>query len=150
MIRKMLGVLSLGAAGAGVYLASRGSDGRGVVGTAIDEIRSDVQAVRDRDPAATSSFEVVTSYAGLHALWLHRLANRLYRAEVPLLPRWISQANRFVTGIEIHPAAKIGKGLFIDHGSGVVIGETAEIGDDVTLYHGVTLGGTSWSPGKRR
>ena len=117
--------------------------------TAVDEITSDVRAVQERDPAATSKLEIVTSYSGLHALWLHRLAHKLNAAGVPLLPRWISQFNRFVTGIEIHPGATIGKGLFIDHGSGVVIGETTEIGDNVTLYQGVTLGGTGKETGKR-
>ena len=117
--------------------------------TAISEVTSDVRAVQERDPAATSKLEIVTSYAGLHALWLHRLAHRLNSAGVPVIPRWVSQLNRFVTGIEIHPGAKIGKGLFIDHGSGVVIGETAEIGDDVTVYQGVTLGGTGKQSGKR-
>jgi len=117
--------------------------------TAISEVTSDVRAVQERDPAATSKLEIVTSYAGLHALWLHRLAHRLNSAGVPVIPRWLSQMNRFVTGIEIHPGAKIGKGLFIDHGSGVVIGETAEIGDDVTVYQGVTLGGTGKQSGKR-
>jgi serine O-acetyltransferase len=148
VIRKVLGLLSLGAAGC-YLVGQRTGTGCGPVTTAVDEIRADVKAVRDRDPAATSSFEVVTSYAGLHALWLHRVANKLYRNDVPLLPRWISQANRFFTGVEIHPAAKIGKGLFIDHGSGVVIGETAEIGDNVTIYQGVTLGGTGKESGKR-
>jgi serine O-acetyltransferase len=117
--------------------------------TATSEITSDVRAVQERDPAATSKLEIITSYSGLHALWLHRLAHRMETAGVPLLPRWVSQFNRFVTGIEIHPGAKIGKGLFIDHGSGVVIGETTEIGDDVTLYQGVTLGGTGKETGKR-
>jgi serine O-acetyltransferase len=117
--------------------------------TAVSEVTSDVRAVQERDPAATSKLEIVTSYAGLHALWLHRLAHRLNTAGVPVLPRWVSQFNRFATGIEIHPGARIGKGLFIDHGSGVVIGETTEIGDDVTLYQGVTLGGTGKQSGKR-
>jgi serine O-acetyltransferase len=119
------------------------------VHTAISEISSDVQAVQERDPAATSKVEIITSYAGLHALWLHRVAHKLRAVGVPLLPRWVSQFNRFVTGIEIHPGAKIGHGLFIDHGSGVVIGETAEIGDNVTIYQGVTLGGTGKETGKR-
>ncbi|NLE21487.1 MAG: serine O-acetyltransferase [Actinobacteria bacterium] len=117
--------------------------------TAVQEISSDVRAVQERDPAATSKVEILTSYSGLHALWLHRLAHKLHRVGVPLLPRWVSQFNRFVTGIEIHPAARIGHGLFIDHGSGVVIGETAEIGDNVTIYQGVTLGGTGKETGKR-
>ena len=119
------------------------------VRTAIDEISSDVKAVQERDPAATSKLEILTSYSGLHALWLHRLAHKLSGLGVPLLPRWVSQFNRFATGIEIHPGARIGHGLFIDHGSGVVIGETTEIGDNVTIYQGVTLGGTGKESGKR-
>jgi serine O-acetyltransferase len=119
------------------------------VHTAVDEIRSDVKAVQERDPAATSKLEIVTSYSGLHALWLHRLAHKLHDVGVPIVPRWVSQTNRFFTGVEIHPGAKIGHGLFIDHGSGVVIGETTEIGDNVTMYQGVTLGGTGKQTGKR-
>ncbi len=117
--------------------------------TAVDEISSDVKAVQERDPAATSKFEIVTSYAGLHALWLHRLAHKIDSVGVPIVPRWISQFNRFLTGVEIHPGARIGHGLFIDHGAGVVIGETTEIGDNVTMYQGVTLGGTGKQTGKR-
>ncbi len=117
--------------------------------TAVEEITQDVRAVQERDPAATSQLEIITSYSGLHALWMHRLAHRLQTAGVPLLPRWVSQMGRFFTGVEIHPGARIGKGLFIDHGSGVVIGETTEIGDDVTIYQGVTLGGTGKETGKR-
>ena len=109
----------------------------------LQSIRRDIQAARERDPAARSDLEVVLAYPGFHARQLHRLAHALYRAGLPLLPRLISHLNRGLTGIEIHPAARIGEGLFIDHGMGVVIGETAEIGDDVTLYQGVTLGGTS-------
>jgi serine O-acetyltransferase len=130
-------------------LLLRGGSGRRAVSVAAEQIRDDVRAVQQRDPAATSTLEILTSYSGLHALWLHRLAHRLDHMGVPLLPRWISQLNRFLTQIEIHPAASIGKGLFIDHGSGVVIGETTEIGDDVTLYQGVTLGGTGKETGKR-
>jgi len=115
----------------------------------LQRMRRDVQAVKDRDPAATSDLEIVTSYSGLHALWLHRVAHPLYRCGIPLVPRWISQLNRFATGIEIHPGAEIGEGFFIDHGAGVVIGETTEIGDNVTLYQGVTLGGTGKEHGKR-
>src|SRR5215213_5081980 len=103
----------------------------------------DLQAALRRDPAARSALEVVLTYPGFHARQFHRLAHALYRRGVPLLPRLISHASRFLTGIEIHPGARIGEGLFIDHGMGVVIGETAVIGDDVTLYQGVTLGGTS-------
>jgi serine O-acetyltransferase len=138
VLRRLLGMASLGIAGLSRDLH-----------TAVDEISSDVIAVQERDPAATSRFEIVTSYPGLHALWLHRLAHRLRDAGVPIVPRWISQFNRILTGIEIHPGAKIGHGLFIDHGSGVVIGETAEVGDNVTMYQGVTLGGTGKQAGKR-
>lgn len=109
----------------------------------VVSIRRDVRAVLERDPAAGSVLEVVLCYPGFHARQLHRIAHALYRAGVPLLPRFISHLNRAVTGVEIHPAARIGEGLFIDHGMGVVIGETSEIGDDVTLHQGVTLGGTS-------
>ena len=120
------------------------------VHTAVDEISSDVQAVQERDPAATSKFEIVTSYSGpARAVAAPPGAQAARRRACPLLPRWISQFNRFVTGIEIHPGATIGHGLFIDHGSGVVIGETAEIGDNVTIYQGVTLGGTGKETGKR-
>jgi serine O-acetyltransferase len=119
------------------------------VRTAVTEISDDVRAVQERDPAATSKLEIITSYSGLHALWIHRLAHRLQTGGVPLLPRWLSQLGRFLTGVEIHPGARIGKGLFIDHGSGVVIGETTEIGDEVTIYQGVTLGGTGKETGKR-
>lgn len=119
------------------------------VRTAAKEISSDVKAVQERDPAATSKVEILTSYSGLHALWLHRLAHKLRQLGLPLLPRWVSQFNRLVTGVEIHPGAKIGHGLFIDHGSGVVIGETTEVGDNVTIYQGVTLGGTGKESGKR-
>ncbi|WP_447973249.1 serine O-acetyltransferase [Nitrospira sp. Kam-Ns4a] len=112
-------------------------------------IRQDLQAVFDRDPAATSVLEVILTYAGFHALLAHRVAHRLYTWGVPVLPRLISQLARWLTGIEIHPGAKIGVGFFIDHGMGVVIGETAEIGDYVTLFQGVTLGGTGKERGKR-
>jgi len=146
-MRKLLAVLLLGVAGC----AALGRKGRGcrLASSAIDQIREDIDAVKQRDPAAMSTLEVLTSYSGLHALWLHRLAHKLHGSGVPLLPRWISQFNRLFTQIEIHPGATIGKGLFIDHGSGVVIGETTEIGDNVTLYQGVTLGGTGKETGKR-
>jgi len=110
-----------------------------------DEIKS----TKDRDPAATSTFEILSTYAGLHALILHRIAHSVYMMKIPFMPRWISQFNRWFTGIEIHPAATIGMGLFIDHGMGVVIGETTIIGSNVTLYQGVTLGGTGKEKGKR-
>lgn len=112
-------------------------------------LREDIQAVFDRDPAATSLIEVVLSYPGLHAIWAHRLIHALWVRRVPLLPRLLSQMVRLLTGIEIHPGATIGRRFFIDHGMGVVIGETTEIGDDVTLYHQVTLGGTGKQRGKR-
>lgn len=115
----------------------------------FSRIKEDLQAVFDRDPAATSTLEVVLTYAGFHALLAHRVAHRLHRWGVPVLPRVISQFARWLTGIEIHPAAVIGRGFFIDHGMGVVIGETAEIGDHVTLFQGVTLGGTGKEHGKR-
>ena len=108
-----------------------------------------IRTVFDRDPAAKSIIEVVSCYPGLHALWLHRIAHFLYKIKVPLIPRLISQFSRFLTGIEIHPGAAIGRKFFIDHGMGVVIGQTAEIGDYVTLYQGVTLGGTGKEKGKR-
>ena len=115
----------------------------------LQSVREDVHAVLERDPAAHSRLEVLTSYSGLHAIWLHRVAHRMWRARLRLPARWLSQLNRFFTGIEIHPGAQIGPRFFIDHGMGVVIGETAEIGSDVTLYHGVTLGGVSLAAGKR-
>jgi serine O-acetyltransferase len=112
-------------------------------------IRRDVQAVLGRDPAARSVLEVVLLYPGLHAVWLHRVAHVLWRNGFFLLARCVSQFSRWLTGIEIHPAAQIGPGLFIDHGMATVIGETAEIGENVTLYHNVTLGGVSWERVKR-
>ncbi len=117
----------------------------------VKEIRADVKAARERDPAAqgVSAFEILTSWAGVQALLAHRAAHALFEAGVPLLPRAIAYMTRSVTGIEIHPAARIGKEFFIDHGSGVVIGETAVIGNCVTLYQGVTLGGTGFQRGKR-
>jgi serine O-acetyltransferase len=112
-------------------------------------IRQDLQAVFDRDPAATSKLEVIFTYAGFHALLAYRIAHWLRIHAVPFFPRMISQVARWLTGIEIHPSAKIGNGFFIDHGMGVVIGETAEVGDYVTLFQGVTLGGTGKERGKR-
>ncbi|HET6674041.1 MAG TPA: serine O-acetyltransferase [Nitrospiraceae bacterium] len=112
-------------------------------------IRQDLRAIFDRDPAATGKLEVILTYAGFHALLAYRIAHWLKRHEVPFLPRAISQAARWLTGIEIHPSAKIGTGFFIDHGMGVVIGETAEVGNHVTLFQGVTLGGTGKERGKR-
>ena len=122
-----------------------------MIGRMIGEIRRDVATARTRDPAArgVGSVQVLATWPGVHALLAHRLANALYRARVPFLPLLIAAIARSITGIEIHPAATIGEGFFIDHGMGVVIGQTAEIGDDVTLYQGVTLGGTGFATGKR-
>ena len=116
----------------------------------LARLREDIAVVFDRDPAARSHWEVLTCYPGLHALVWHRaVTHRLWRAGLRWLARWLAHGSRFLTGIEIHPGATIGRRVFIDHGMGIVIGETAEIGDDCTLYHGVTLGGTSWNKGKR-
>lgn len=115
----------------------------------LKQLKEDIQAVFARDPAARNTFEVLTTYPGIHALVMHRVAHELWKKEFKGSARLLSSFSRFATGIEIHPGAKIGKRFFIDHGMGVVIGETAEIGDDVTLYHGVTLGGTTWNKGKR-
>jgi len=109
----------------------------------------DIQTVFDRDPAARHTLEILTTYPGVHAILFHRLAHGFWKIKLKWLARFISAISRWLTGIEIHPGAKIGRRFFIDHGMGVVIGETAEIGDDCTLYHGVTLGGTSWDKGKR-
>ncbi|MEO8303161.1 MAG: serine O-acetyltransferase [Betaproteobacteria bacterium] len=115
-----------------------------------NRLREDIAVVFDRDPAARTKWEVLTCYPGLHALVWHRVvAHPLWRAGFRWLARWLAHWGRWLTGIEIHPGARIGRRVFIDHGMGVVIGETAEIGDDCTLYHGVTLGGTSWNAGKR-
>ncbi|MCC2614941.1 serine O-acetyltransferase [Aestuariibacter halophilus] len=115
----------------------------------FERIKEDIDSVFHRDPAARTTFEVLTNYPGLHAIWIHRLSHRLWKANWKWLARTLSTFSRWLTGVEIHPGATLGRRFFIDHGMGVVIGETAEIGDDVTLYHGVTLGGTSWSAGKR-
>jgi len=115
----------------------------------IDRMREDVQAVFDHDPAARTTLEVVLTYPGLHAIWLHRVAHLLWLHDLKLIGRMVSALSRFLTGIEIHPGARIGRRLFIDHGTGVVIGETAEVGDDVLIYQGVTLGGTSLRKEKR-
>jgi len=112
-------------------------------------LKEDINAVFERDPAARSAFEIVTTYPGFHAVLMHRLSHRLWQAGLRWLARVLSNLSRWLTGIEIHPGAQIGRRFFIDHGMGVVIGETAVIGDDCTLYHGVTLGGTSWQKGKR-
>mgnify|MGYP003113883176 CR=1 FL=1 len=115
----------------------------------FERLKEDIASVFHRDPAARNTFEVLTNYPGLHALLLHRLAHRIWQADFKWLARSISTFSRWLTGIEIHPGATIGRRFFIDHGMGVVIGETTVIGDDVTLYQGVTLGGTSWNKGKR-
>lgn len=112
-------------------------------------LRQDIQAVFDNDPAARNWFEVIFTYSGLHAIWAHRIAHWFYQRKLYTIARMISQISRFFTGIEIHPGAKIGQRLFIDHGMGVVIGETCEIGDDVIIFQGVTLGGTGKEKGKR-
>ena len=115
----------------------------------FSRLKEDIAVVFERDPAARTTWEVITCYPGLHAILIHRLARALWEAELKWLGRLVSHIGRWLTGIEIHPGATIGRRFFIDHGMGVVIGETAEIGDDCTLYHGVTLGGTSWNKGKR-
>ncbi|MBI2204097.1 MAG: serine O-acetyltransferase [Candidatus Rokubacteria bacterium] len=115
----------------------------------FDDLKRDIRVVRERDPAARSSLEVLVCYPGVHALALHRVGHRLWNAGWTTLARLVSHVSRFVTGIEIHPAARIGRGCFIDHGMGIVIGETAEIGDNVSLLQGVTLGGTSTKREKR-
>ncbi|WP_205698498.1 serine O-acetyltransferase [Conexibacter sp. SYSU D00693] len=125
--------------------------GLGLVWRVAGEVRRDVAAAHERDPAArgVSSVEILASWPGVQAVLAHRVAKALHDAGVPLAPRSIAYVTRAVTGVEIHPGARIGRGLFIDHGMGVVVGETAEVGDDVTLYQGVTLGGTGFATGKR-
>ena len=115
----------------------------------FERLREDIQSVFHRDPAARNAFEVLTCYPGMHAIWIHRLSAALWGRNWKWLARLVSNFGRWLTGIEIHPGAKVGRRFFIDHGMGIVIGETAEIGNDVTLYQGVTLGGTSWNKGKR-
>ncbi len=115
----------------------------------FERIRKDIKVIFDRDPAARSFWEVVLCYPGFHALFYHRIAHYLYKKGYIILPRLISQFSRFLSGIEIHPGATVGEGLFIDHGTGVVIGETTEVGNNVTIYQGVTLGGTGKEKGKR-
>jgi serine O-acetyltransferase len=115
----------------------------------FERLKEDIKSVYHRDPAARNTFEILTNYPGLHAIWIHRLSHRLWKGRWFWLARSLSTFSRWLTGIEIHPGATLGRRFFIDHGMGVVIGETAEIGNDVTLYHGVTLGGTSWNAGKR-
>jgi serine O-acetyltransferase len=125
--------------------------GLGSLSRVVGEVRRDIAAAHARDPAArgAASAEILSSWPGVQALLMHRVAHGLHCAGIPVVPRSLSMASRMLTGIEIHPAAQIGQGFFIDHGAGVVIGETAEIGDDVTLYQGVTLGGTGFATGKR-
>ena len=113
------------------------------------KMREDIRAIKERDPAARNTVEIFFLYSGLHAIWWHRVSHFFYKAKMRGFARWLSQCGRFWTGIEIHPGATIGRGLFIDHGMGVVIGETTEIGDNVTIYQGVTLGGTGKDVGKR-
>ncbi len=115
----------------------------------LQRMSEDIRTVFKKDPAARSTLEVITAYPGLHAIWLHRISHRLWKAKLFFIARFLSHVARFFTGIEIHPGATIGRRFFIDHGSGVVIGETAEIGDDVLLYQGVVLGGVSLKKGKR-
>jgi len=125
--------------------------GLGTLARVAREVRADLTAAQDRDPAARSvgRAEILLTYGGVQALLAHRVAHALHTTGVPLAPRVVANTSRVVTGVEIHPAAQIGRALFIDHGAGVVIGETAEIGDNVTLYQGVTLGGTGFQRGKR-
>ena len=112
-------------------------------------LKEEITVVFERDPAARNTWEVITCYPGFHAMLVHRISGKLWAAGFKWLARFVSHLGRWLTGIEIHPGARIGRRFFIDHGMGIVIGETSEIGDDCTLYHGVTLGGTSWNPGKR-
>lgn len=137
--------LFVAAASGGYFWLNRGGD----LNRTLGSVRRDVSAVQERDPAASNIIETLTCYSGLHAILLHRMAHFLYEERLPFVPRFVSQINRFLTGIEIHPGAQIGEGFFIDHGSGVVIGETTEVGNNVTLYQGVTLGGTGKETGKR-
>ena len=125
--------------------------GMGALARVTREVRQDLRAARDRDPAARglARVEILLTYGGVHALLAHRVAHVLHEAGVPLIPHAIAYVSKVLTGVEIHPGARIGEGLFIDHGSGVVIGQTAEVGDNVTLYQQVTLGGTGFAPGKR-
>jgi len=115
----------------------------------FERLKEDINIVRERDPAARNTFEILVAYPGVHAVLVHRLSHAIWGLGAKTLARWLSHLGRWLTGIEIHPAAQIGRRFFIDHGMGVVIGETAIVGDDCTLYHGVTLGGTSWQQGKR-
>ncbi len=131
------------------YLSAEVISAKKNIKNAYDTVKEDIKAIRERDPAATSDLQVLLLYSGLHATMAHRAAHALHKKGYVFVARAISQGAKFVTGIEIHPGAKIGKGFVIDHGSGIVIGETAEIGDNCTLYQGVTLGGTGKDTGKR-
>lgn len=143
IIRKT-GAALTAATGAFVWLNRKGE-----LRNLMDTLLQDVAAIQERDPAAHNIVEALTCYSGLHAILMHRLAHYMHEQGLPVAPRILSQVNRFITGIEIHPAAEIGEGFFIDHGAGVVIGETSEVGDNVTIYQGVTLGGTGKETGKR-
>ncbi len=143
-ILRKTGALLAATAGACLWLNRDGE-----LRETIDIVRRDVRAIQERDPAAHNMVEALTCYSGLHAIVMHRLAHLMQKQGLPVVPRIVSQVNRFITGIEIHPAAEIGEGFFIDHGAGVVIGETTEVGDNVTIYQGVTLGGTGKETGKR-
>lgn len=129
--------------------SSRSAESAPEMADVFSAIGADLRAALKRDPAARGPLDVILSYPGFHAVLAHRFIHILHRTGLPLIPRWLSNVNRFLTGIEIHPNARIGKGLFIDHGMGVVIGETAEIGEECTIYQGVTLGGTNLAGGKR-
>lgn len=131
------------------HAKERVSRSRGVLPKMFALLREDIETVFAKDPAAKSTLEVIFCYPGLHAIWMHRLAHLLWKRNLLFLGRFLSHINRFLTGIEIHPGAKIGRRLFIDHGMGMVVGETAEIGDDVLMYKGVVLGGTSMKRTKR-
>lgn len=146
---RILGELAKGAGSAGDALKKHLPKLGRLADSISDEIKTDVAAVRDRDPAARNDVEVLLLYSGVHAILAYRVAHKLYLGKKYFSARAVSQLAKFITGIEIHPGAKIGKGLVIDHGTGVVIGETAEIGDNCTLYQGVTLGGTGKDTGKR-
>ena len=129
---------------------ARGTAGQSHTTKMFSRLKEDIDTIMQRDPAARSRLEVLTCYPGLHAVVFHRFAHACWNAGMHWLGRWISHWSRFLTGIEIHPAVKMGRRVFIDHGMGVVIGETAEIGDDCTIYQGVTLGGTSLYKGQKR
>ncbi|MGR7994358.1 MULTISPECIES: serine O-acetyltransferase [unclassified Xanthobacter] len=145
----IMGRLRTGTKGRAEAAAARPAEAPATRPSLWSLIREDVACVRSRDPAARNTFEIILTYPGVHAVIWHRLASRLWRRGVKFPARFLSWLGRLLTNVDIHPGATIGRRFFIDHGAGVVVGETAEIGDDVTLYHGVTLGGTSWTAGKR-